>query len=177
MAWCLIKYKESVGFTVSDSDYVASNDWMKVNSEVGWMWKEVVGAQFSCTVPEKSQGCCCSGQDSNLAPPEYKSELFPLEPARFVEAWDEVDLIDERRKLHYTEHHDSFLRDIIKQRTIMLEGLVGRMQETRNAYKILVGQFQNRLFVAHGHKWRIVLKCLTYNVSLSLLIAYLSLFA
>jgi hypothetical protein len=36
----------------------------------------------------------------------------------------------------------------------MVEGLVGRMQETRNAYKILVGQFQNRSFVTRARKGR-----------------------
>jgi hypothetical protein len=32
------------------SDYTASNDWMRVNNELGTMWKEVVKAQFKSLI-------------------------------------------------------------------------------------------------------------------------------
>jgi hypothetical protein len=68
--------------TVSDSDYIASNDWMTVDNELERMRKEGVVTPFNVISRNLNGGTeenHSHDRDSNWTPAEHASEKIPHE--------------------------------------------------------------------------------------------------
>jgi hypothetical protein len=67
---------------VSNSGYIASNDWMVVNNELKSVWKEMVvvlSRDLLGVVEKNDRVVQCTGRDSNRAPLSYNSEALLCE--------------------------------------------------------------------------------------------------
>jgi hypothetical protein len=122
--------------TVTNSDYIALNNWLVPNNELERMWKEGHGlilryytsnclGQLTKTTKNLHQDTQGSIWDSNWAPLDYKSELLLPEQTSYVNLYSSSNIIRE-----------------IKSRMMRWAGHVTWMKEIRKVHKFSVGKHE-----------------------------------